>query len=360
MNNVFVLADGKQYGPYSLEKVSSLVANGVFTKKHLFSADGKDWVSFNKLPNPNDSLPPPPAKLDPNFLQHRGFLLGETANSRLRNIAIYSSVIGFIVHLVLWLCYHNQWIEVRGEARNLLLSPFSALYTPFSILLAYEAYQLIREIPTSFSTSVGKQFEIVTLLVVRDIFKGLSQIKFSDDWTLDGYFNILIIECVTFVILFYTSMNYRKFNVSLMVTAMDVKSLKSYVKSKRNIAVILVFTYLLIATFAFSGWLMGVFNGQGDADREIFFLDFFTILILADILILLIFYKYSDDFYALARNTGFVLATRILRVAIGAPGVSGMALFILSGVLGIIILKITTHFYTPPKPITFTSSPKNN
>ena len=77
MNNVFVLADGKQYGPYSLEKVASLVANGVFTKKHLFSADGKDWVSFSKLPNPSDSLPPPPAKLDPNFLQHRGFLLGE-------------------------------------------------------------------------------------------------------------------------------------------------------------------------------------------------------------------------------------------------------------------------------------------
>jgi hypothetical protein len=186
MNNVFVLAVGKQYGPYSLEKVSSIVAHGVFTKKHLFSADGKDWVPFSKLPNPDNSLPTPPGKLDPNFLQHRGFLLGETANSRLKNIAIYSSVIGFIVHLMLWLCYHNQWIEVRGEARNLHLSPFSALYTPFSILLAYEAYQLIREIPTSFSTSVGKQFEIVTLLVVRDIFKGLSQIKFSDDWTLDG------------------------------------------------------------------------------------------------------------------------------------------------------------------------------
>ena len=134
-----------------------------------------------------------------------------------------------------------------------------------------------------------------------------------------------------------------------MVTAMEVESLKSYVKSKRIIAVILMFTYLIIATFSFSGWMMGVFNGLGDADRKIFFLDFFTVLILADILILLIFYKYSDDFYALARNTGFVLATVILRVAIGAPGISGMVLFMISGILGIIILKITKHFYTAPK-----------
>ena len=93
---------------------------------------------------------------------------------------------------------------------------------------------------------------------------------------------------------------------------------------------------------------MGVVNGHGDADRKIFFLDFFTLLILADILILIIFYKHSDDFYALARNTGFVLATVLLRVAIGASGVSSIILFIVSGVLGISILRISLHFYKGP------------
>ena len=188
----------------------------------------------------------------------------------------------------------------------------------------------------------------MTLLVVRDIFKGLSEIKFSDDWSLDGNLHLLLLECLAFLILFYTSMNYRKFNISLMISTMEVENLKTYVKSKRIIAQLLLLTYIIIATLAFSGWLIGVFNGQGDADRKIFFLDFFTVLILADILILLIFYRYSDDFYALARNTGFVLATVILRVAIGAPGVSAMVLFMVSGVLGIAILRITLHFYTSP------------
>ena len=79
MKNVFVLADGNEFGPYSLKKVSNLVDNGVFTKKNLFSIDGKDWIPYQNLPKPNISWPPPPAKLDPNLLSKRGFLLGETA-----------------------------------------------------------------------------------------------------------------------------------------------------------------------------------------------------------------------------------------------------------------------------------------
>ena len=130
-----------------------------------------------------------------------------------------------------------------------------------------------------------------------------------------------------------------------MLSTMEIDVLKTYVKSKRFIAQLLLITYFLIALLAFGGWLMGLLNGEGDADRKIFFLDFFTVLILADILILLIFYKYSDDFYALARNTGFVLATVILRVAIGASGLSAIILFIASGVLGIAILRISLHFY---------------
>jgi len=346
MENIFVLVNRKVFGPYSVDKIRNYISSGIFSSSTLCSSSGEDWKEIDKHPLFVAPLPPPPRKLSSNFLQDRGFLLGNKANSRLRNISIYASVLGFITHLTLWFCHINEWIIVSGEAKNLLKSPFSALYTPFSILLAYEAYQLIREIPTSFSNSVGKQFEIITLLVVRDIFKGLSQIEFTGDWSLSGHLKILALECITFVVLFYTSMSYRKFNLSLMITAMDVGSLKSYVKSKRKIAVLLVLTYIFISVYALTEWLIGVFNGLGDANRKIFFLDFFTVLIFADILILLIFYKYSDDFYALARNTGFVLATVILRVAIGAPGISGMVLFIISGMLGVIILRITTHFYS--------------
>jgi hypothetical protein len=93
--------------------------------------------------------------------------------------------------------------------------------------------------------------------------------------------------------------------------------------------------------FSFSNWIISVGEGDGSVTREIFFLDFFTILILADILILLISYGYSTDFTNLARNTGFFLSTVVLRVAIGATGVSSMVLFVLGGLLGIAVLIIS-------------------
>jgi hypothetical protein len=59
---------------------------------------------------------------------------------------------------------------------------------------------------------------------------------------------------------------------------------------------------------------------------------------MADILILLVSYQYITEFSHLARNTGFILSTVILRVAIASPGMSGAILFILAGCLGSAVL----------------------
>ena len=129
-------------------------------------------------------------------------LLGKPAEHRVRKFALTAAIVGFVIHLFLWFTYQIGVLEVGSASTDLLDSPLDALYTPFSILLAYEVFQLIRAIPESFSTAVGKQFEIVTLLVVRDIFKRLSELEFSGDWTIDSELKLIIIECITFITLF--------------------------------------------------------------------------------------------------------------------------------------------------------------
>ena len=268
-------------------------------------------------------------------------LLGKPAEHQVRKFGLVAAIVGFVIHLVLWFTYQIGILEVGSASTDLLDSPLDALYTPFSILLAYEVYQLIRAIPESFSTAVGKQFEIVTLLVVRDIFKRLSELEFSGDWTIDSELKLIIIECFTFITLFTTSLIYRaNSNTDAKVDFKD-SDLLNFVQNKQKIAVVLLATYLVVAMFSFSNWIISVGEGDGSVTREIFFLDFFTILILADILILLISYGYSTDFTNLARNTGFILSTVVLRVAIGATGVSSMILFVLGGVLGIAVLIIS-------------------
>ena len=271
-------------------------------------------------------------------------LLGKEADLKVRRLSLIFAITGFLLHLLLWLAYKMEVLDIGSASPELLDSPLDALYTPFSVLLAYEVYQLIRAIPESFSTAVGKQFEIVTLLVVRDIFKQLSDLDFSGGWSIDSELKFIIVECFTFVILFITSLIYRANSSTEMKLDFQNEDLVKFVQNKRIIALFLLGTYAIIALFSFTNWCISISEGDGSVTREIFFLDFFTVLILADILILLISYGYSIDFTNLARNTGFILSTVVLRVAISAGGLSSTILFMLGGLIGIAVLVISLKF----------------
>ena len=106
--------------------------------------------------------------------------LGDEVDDKVREGVLLFSVIAFIAHLSIYFLYQLEFIEISGETKTLVNSPLSSLYTPFSILLTYETYQLIRTLPSSFSNSVGKQYEVVTLLVVRDVFKRLADYNSED------------------------------------------------------------------------------------------------------------------------------------------------------------------------------------
>ena len=270
--------------------------------------------------------------------------LGDDADDRVRAGVLIFSVLAFMGHLLIYALHQMEMITVEGEAKTLVNSPLSSLYTPFSILLTYETYQLIRTLPSSFSNSVGKQYEVVTLLVVRDVFKRLADFDADDEWTINGELGLILLECITFLILFFTALSYRRSSDVSEISTVDDSELDSFVHSKRIISLMLFIAFIGMAAYSFTTWTLAVIDGKGGVDREIFFSDFFTILILADILILLLSYRFTVDFANLARNTGFILSTVILRVAISAPGISAVILFALSGILGLAILRISSEF----------------
>ena len=257
-----------------------------------------------------------------------------------RRVTIILAVFGFLAHFGIWALHATGRISIDGDAVELVSSPLSSLYTPFSILLVYEVYELIRTIPDSFSSSVGKQYEIATLLVVRDILKRLSEIEGSSGWEVSDDLGFLLVESGAFLALLYTSLTYYRISVGGTKEGEVTEDVATFVEMKRGIANIMLFAFLLIAAYSFWSWGVSVQDGGGSVSRAIFFLDFFTFLILADILILLISYWFYTDFGNLARNTGFVLSTVIIRVAISSEGVSSMILFTLSGILGIAILRM--------------------
>ncbi|MFL2975933.1 MAG: hypothetical protein ACJZ49_00090 [Candidatus Thalassarchaeaceae archaeon] len=256
-------------------------------------------------------------------------------------MAINVAIAGFIIHLLCCLLYDI------GSLESIELIPFidsylDALYTPFSIILAYEVYELIRAIPESFSNSIGKQFEVVTLLVVRDIFKNLSDIGVSDV-SIDSDVAFIAMEGLVFVLLFATSLYFRSQTAISVDISQQDDSIQAFVMQKKHLASGLAMVYVLVAMYSFTSWSMGVLDGETSLSRTVFFSDFFTWLIVSDIIILLVSYKHIIDFPQLARNTGFILSTVVIRVGIGTPGYTGAVLFILSASLAVCVLRLSIH-----------------
>ena len=265
-------------------------------------------------------------------------LLGSSVNEKLRIVCIRTAIFGFLIHLLLCLLYQLELIGLSDKTSGLFDSYLDSLYTPFSIFLAYEVYELIRTIPKSFTNSIGKQFEIITLLVVRDILKRLSDIDATVSSSVDDSITTLAIECIAFIVLFCTALFFNNAQRETSLNASENEDLDNFISRKKQLAILLLGVYILIAIYSLSTWSYSLLQGDGSTNRMIFFLDFFTVLIMADILILLVSYQYITDFSHLARNTGFILSTVILRVAIASPGTSGAILFILAGCLGSAVL----------------------
>ncbi|MFD0777147.1 hypothetical protein ACFQZF_15280 [Flavobacterium myungsuense] len=74
--------------------------------------------------------------------------------------------------------------------------------------------------------------------------------------------------------------------------------------------------------------------------NKIFFDDFFTILILVDVLLLLFSFLHSDKFNKVIRNSGFIISTILIKLSFGTEGILNIVLIVAAIAFGVIILKI--------------------
>ena len=100
---------------------------------------------------------------------------------RLESWVIIIASAGFIVHLGLILLVNTNDIAGLAGFEDYLSNPISAVYTPFSFILIYEVYLLIYYLPRSFAISIGKQFEIISLILIRRVFKDISKINVQSE-----------------------------------------------------------------------------------------------------------------------------------------------------------------------------------
>ena len=252
---------------------------------------------------------------------------------------LWLSVIGFIIHLILIYAKKFNWFHIPFEA-NLLIDPISAIYTPFSIILVYEIYLLVVNLPRSFTNSVSKQFEIISLILIRRIFADIPQIDLKANWLNTPENLQLICDVFGVLILFYLIFLFNKGRLRLPKKPLN-PNIKNFVCSKKAVSLILLPILIITSFFSIYYWISELISNNTSSDiNSIFYNEFFTILILADVFILLLSFQYTERYSQLIRNTGFVICTILIRLSFGVYGLTNIILIVSSVAFGLLILTI--------------------
>ncbi len=119
-----------------------------------------------------------------------------------------------------------------------------------------------------------------------------------------------------------------------------------FIDLKKAIATLLVPFFLILSIYSLGHWMYESFFSFSKIVTDIkdinkiFFDDFFTILILVDVLLLLFSFLHSDKFNKVIRNSGFIISTILIKLSFGTEGILNIVLIVAAIAFGLIILKI--------------------
>tara|TARA_B100000927_G_scaffold161276_1_gene129967 strand:+ start:698 stop:1564 length:867 start_codon:yes stop_codon:yes gene_type:complete len=267
-------------------------------------------------------------------------IFSKYSRGKFEKFILILAAMGFITHLMLIFLNSNGFIQL-DIGGNLLKNPISALYTPFSFILVYEAFLLIYYLPSSFTVSVVKGYEIISLVLIRKIFKDVPLVDLSQDFFANPYNVQFIYDITGFVLVFFLIYLFKTTAGRPKKPKID-KKLEKFISQKKAISILLVPVLLALASYSFYNWIGSLFiDSSNDIDVNfLFFVDFFTILILVDVLLLLISFRYTERYSQLIRNTGFIISTIMLRLSFTATGLASVSFLVLGILFGVVILAI--------------------
>jgi hypothetical protein len=192
------------------------------------------------------------------------------------------------------------------------LGHFAAVGLVFTFLLVYEVASLVLALARSVADSLGKQFELLALILMRDAFLEFGRTGEPISWVrlgdavphaladMAGGLGVFIILDIYYRVQRHRSITH------------DERDQRSFVSAKKVVALVLLSVFLVLAIEALGSALQG-------KETTAFFPNFYTVLVLSDVLTLLISLRYTTSFPVVFRNVGFAAATVIARVALGAP-----------------------------------------
>jgi hypothetical protein len=240
-------------------------------------------------------------------------------------------VISFVIALLAVELRRFAAIEPAIE-RWLPSNHFEAILVPFTLLLLAEVISLVFAIAQSVATAVGKQLEIMSLILIRQSFKELTYLPEPIVWDLSSTelttrVLYIVSDAAGAILIFGLLVIYFRLQIHVPISQ-DPDERSSFVGAKKLIAVLLLVSIVIIGLEVIWFWLNG-------ADIPSFFEIFYTVLIFADVFLVLISLRYSTAYPVVFRYFGFAVATVLIRLALTAPRVVDAGLGVIATLFAI-------------------------
>lgn len=219
-------------------------------------------------------------------------------------------------------------------------SHYYSIQLAFTLILAMEVISLIFVLPASLSKSMGKQLEILTLILLRNAFKELSIMPepvYVDmdnlgqliDIAVSGSGALVVFLCLGF---------YRHMVSRQRLFLRDQNMLNRYVLCKKLLSVCLL--------AIFGGIAINDLPAFVDGKDANFFETIYTVLIFADIAMVLIAQRFMPSYYAVFRNSGYVIGTLMMRISLSAPPLLCSSIAVFSAIY-VLALTWGTNLFRP-------------
>jgi hypothetical protein len=240
-------------------------------------------------------------------------------NTRRFEVAIIRlAVLFFVCHLgVLFLLNHMPGLY-RGHSFNYL----KAIYTPFSFILVYEVFLLVIILPESMTEFIAKQFEIITLITLRSFFHDIASIPMhapihaSDPAVIGlGY------DLLASLAMFSLTVVFHRLHLRQPEHDGQITPLNTFIDLKKSLSVFLLIVLLVTSAHSFVSWATAavdalVHHTEFPDPNSFFYVDFFNVMIYADVLLLIISFLYDSSFFTVVRNASFIISTVLLRISL--------------------------------------------
>jgi hypothetical protein len=281
------------------------------------------------------------SKLTNFFSEVSDLVLSEENIHLFEKLTIIISIISFLAHLFIISIVTYGLVDIPGiEAGNYL----KALATPFSFILIFEVFILLVSVRESILVSLGRQFQVISLVIIRNVFKDIGQLGTVTDIPQDTQLIAVIFLYIGTAITMFlgTSIYYLFIKKLLEIDETELQVAEGLQKIEKTITLGLIIFFIIFSFFYFisvdnilqTSIQFTGFNLDG------LFKIIFTMMIFADVLILLINFIYNNSFTLIFRNASIVVASILLRLGLTTSAYWDKT-FVLSGLfLGLVTIII--------------------